>query len=283
MKLIILLFPIILLFVGCNEDSDKKTAQPQTGGAKKFSGVTVELPDGQSLKLIQIRAGEVRMSESSRGGEPPSVVVRLTREYWLGQTPVTQGQWEAVMGNNPSYHIAGGPDAPVEQITWEEAMEFGRRVDEMARRAGIVPEGYVITLPSEAQWEHAARAGTTTLWWFGDEEREITKYAWIATNTAGKTKPVATKPHNPWGLYDMEGNVSEMTLTRTGPLPEGTVVDYIGPGNDSRNRVVRGGTVMFSSRPISYRTFIPQAGTSVLAADRNAAIGLRLAMTPIPH
>src|SRR5690606_12580790 len=107
--------------------------------------------------------------------------VRLTRGYWLGKTPVTQGQWQALMGNNPSHFK--GANLPVERVSWDEAMAFCRRLTERERAAGRLPAGYAYTLASEAQWEYAARAGTTTRWSFGNNEGALGQYAWFDGNS----------------------------------------------------------------------------------------------------
>ncbi|MCK4830086.1 formylglycine-generating enzyme family protein [bacterium] len=117
-------------------------------------------------------------------------------------TEVTQGQWKAIMGNNPSHFKNCGNDCPVEKVTWFDAQEF---IIKLNRREG----GNKYRLPTEAEWEYSCRAGSTSRFSFGDDEGRIGQYAWCQNNSAFRTHPVAQKNPNVWGLYDMHGNVRE--------------------------------------------------------------------------
>jgi len=120
----------------------------------------------------------------------------------MGRYEVTQKEWREVMGNNPSYFK--GDSLPVEQVSWDDVQEFIRKLNE--------EEGTnKYRLPSEAEWEYACRAGTTTRYSFGDSESKLGDYAWYYDNLDGKTHPVGKKKPNPYGLYDMHGNVWEWT------------------------------------------------------------------------
>jgi formylglycine-generating enzyme required for sulfatase activity len=117
----------------------------------------------------------------------------------MGKYEVTQKQWHDVMGNNPS--DLKGDDLPVEQISWYDARDFIKKLNEK--------EGTnKYRLPSEAEWEYAVRAGTNTTYFFGDNISELGDYAWYS-ESPGRTHPVGQKKPNPWGLYDMNGNVNE--------------------------------------------------------------------------
>jgi formylglycine-generating enzyme required for sulfatase activity len=187
--------------------------------------------------------------------EGPQTQVTLTKDFLLGSTCVTQGQWTALMNNNPSYFR--GDMRPVEQVSWNEAQSFRDKLTEHEAAAGRLPAGYVYTLPTEAQWEYACRAGTK-----GDYAGDLMAMAWYAANSrgyaplgtklpnkfsmmfapeGGVTHPVATKQPNAWGLYDMHGNVFEWCSDRFGDYPGGSVTDPTGP-KSGRDRVIRGGS-----------------------------------------
>lgn len=239
---------------------------------------SVELPGGESIDLVWIAPGEFVMGSSSGGerNEGPTTSVRLTKGYWLGRTPVTQGQWQALMGNNPSHFKQSGLDAPVEQVSWEEAMAFCRKLTERERAAGRLPAGYVYTLPSEAQWEYAARAGTTTRWSFGDNESQLGDYGWFTGNSGGQTRPVGQKRANPWGLYDVHGNVWEWTRSWFGDYPGGSVVDHEGP-NSGSSRVNRGGS-WINTASDARSAYRGRTGPG----RRGGNLGFRLALAPSP-
>ena len=134
--------------------------------------------------------------------------MRITRPFYLGKYPVTQEQWEAVMGANPSNFK--GPKDPVEMVSWNDCRQFFTKLNEQSPRPhpGPFPEGEgEFQFPTEAQWEYACRAGSTTLYGFGDDEAQLGDYAWYAANSDGRTHPVGEKKPNAWGLYDMHGNV----------------------------------------------------------------------------
>jgi formylglycine-generating enzyme required for sulfatase activity/serine/threonine protein kinase/WD40 repeat protein len=152
--------------------------------------------------------------------------VHLTSGFWIGRYEVTQTQWTALMKSNPSENQVNQdgtprPSAPVECVTWPEAMDFCGRLTDLERAMGLVPAGWEYTLPTEAQWEYACRAGTTTAYYFGDDGEQLYKYgnyndADVGSRTRkdgfGPPAPVGHYPPNPWKLYDMHGNVSEWCL-----------------------------------------------------------------------
>jgi formylglycine-generating enzyme required for sulfatase activity len=131
--------------------------------------------------------------------EKPVHEVTITQPFYLGECPVTQEQWQAIVGNNPSRF--NGAKRPVDGISWNEAQDFCRAVS--ART------GKTVRLPTEAEWEFACRAGSTTDYCFGDGQAALTEYAWYESNSSGVTHAVGEKRPNAWGLYDMYGNVWE--------------------------------------------------------------------------
>jgi formylglycine-generating enzyme required for sulfatase activity len=173
--------------------------------------------------------------------ERPEHRVTISKGYFLGKTEVTQAQWEAGMGSNPSKWK--GPDLPVEQVNWDDCQNFLKKLTEKCR--GQL-KGRTAQLPTEAQWEYAYRAGTKTKWIHGDNENGIGDYAWTRENSGGQPHPVAQKKPNPWGFYDMGGNLWERCQDWGAPFPAGDAVDPVGPATGTQ-RVMRGGSFDYSS------------------------------------
>jgi formylglycine-generating enzyme required for sulfatase activity len=199
------------------------------------------------LELVKIEPGTFLMgSPSSEAGrydnEGPQTQVRITKEFWMGMYEVTQGQYEAVMWTNPS-GFKGGMNLPVETVSWVDATNFCARLTEQERQVGRLPVGYVYRLPTEAEWEYACRAGTTTRFSYGDDPQDarLGEYAWYSGNSGNQTHPVGAKKPNAWGLYDMHGNVWEWCLDWYVTYPGGSVTNPEGPGSGSY-RVLRGGS-----------------------------------------
>ena len=184
-----------------------------------------------------IPAGRFQMgspsSEEGRSSDETPHKVVLSRGFFMAETECTQAQWESVMRGNPSNFK--GSDRPVEQVSWEEAVEYCRKLTAKQRAEGILPEGWEWRLPTEAEWEYAARAGTT-----GPRYGELDAIAWYAKNSDDQTHPVGQKAANAWGLYDMLGNVWEWCADWRGDYPTGSVTDPTGPSSGS-GRVNRGG------------------------------------------
>jgi formylglycine-generating enzyme required for sulfatase activity len=185
------------------------------------------------MEFVRIPAGRFQMgSTSGDGDEQPVHRVEITQPFYLGTTEVTQSQWESVMGNNPSRFK--GANRPVEQVSWEEVQTFIEKLN--AREPGVT-----YRLPTEAEWEYAARAGTTTAYSFGDSAGDLDEYAWYGGNTGGQTHPVGQKPANGWGLYDVHGNVWEWVQDWYGEYPSSPQGNPSGPPSGA-SRVVRGGS-----------------------------------------
>jgi formylglycine-generating enzyme required for sulfatase activity len=170
---------------------------------------------------------------AGKDNERPVTWVTLTRPFWLGRTEVTQAQWTAVMGRNSSEFR--GDELPVENVSWDDAMEFCRKLTERERAAGRLPAGHAYMLPTEAQWEYACRAGTTS-----DYAGVLDAIAWYDKNSGGLTHPVGTKQPNAWGLADLHGNLWEWCLDWYGNYRGGGVTNPSGPSSGSV-RVARGG------------------------------------------
>ncbi len=204
-----------------------------------------------NIEMVWIAHGSFAMgspfSEAGRLDNETQHLVTLTRGYWLGKYEVTQGQWQAVMGNNPSKFKNAGSNAPVEQVSWDDAMEFCNKLTQKERAEGRLPGGYEYTLPTEAQWEYACRAGTGSVLNNGEKLtstdgqcRNLDEVAWYDENCLSTTHPVGQKKANAWGLYDMHGNVREWCCDWYGTYPSDSVTDPSG-ANSGTQRVLRGG------------------------------------------
>jgi formylglycine-generating enzyme required for sulfatase activity len=193
--------------------------------------------------------------------------VTLSKGFYMQTTEVTQGQWTAVMGHNPSHFTGCGLDCPVESVSWNDVQEFIRRLNENS-------EGEYYRLPKEAEWEYACRAGTSSRFNTGDSESDLDRAGWYRKNSGLKTHPVGLKEPNDWGLYDMHGNVWEWCRDWYGAYSEYPIIDPTGPTNGAL-RVIRGGA--WSSPAGSCRT----AYRGRLDPDyRHHGLGFRLVRLP---
>jgi formylglycine-generating enzyme required for sulfatase activity len=193
------------------------------------------------MLLVPIPAGTFTMGV---GGEAHKVT--LTKPFELGVHEVTQQQYGKVMGSKPIKFK--GPQNPVEQVSWDDAVEFCRRLSELpAEKSG----GHVYRLPTEAEWEYACRAGTTTMYSFGDSETELGVYAWYNENSGRTTHPVGGKKPNAWGLYDMHGNVFEWCQdvynSKAYESRSGITQNPLSTSG-SKSRVLRGGSWTYNCR-----------------------------------
>ena len=252
----------------------------------------LRLPGNVPLEMVWIPPGTFTMGSPSseplrRADEAPQTKVTLSKGFWLGRTHVTIGQWKSVMGrdvraqllhmidDDALYDLGGkrqtkrdymhfsrekaaeylaneSADLPMYFVSWDDAVEFCQRLNVLERAAGRLPAGYEYDLPTEAQWEYAARAGTAGATY----AEPLDDIAWYAANSAdgyqgkgfklasganGGPRTVATKRPNHWGLYDMTGNVWQWCRDWYGPYPGGDVTDPTGPAS-SGGRVNRGGS-----------------------------------------
>jgi len=167
-------------------------------------------------------------------GEQPPHPVEITKPFYLQTTEVSQGQWEKVMGNNPSNFKNCGDDCPVEKVSWYDTQKFISKLNRME-------DTNKYRLPTEAEWEYACKAKTETAYSFGDEVDKLGEYAWYTDNSEKRTHPVGEKKPNAWDLYDMHGNVWEWCQDWYGDYPTNSVVDPKGP-TKGKSRVLRGGS-----------------------------------------
>jgi formylglycine-generating enzyme required for sulfatase activity len=228
---------------------------------------------GVTMRFVYIPPGKFTMgspdSEEGHGAEEgPQHEVTISKPFYMGATEVTQAQYEAVMGTNPSKF----KDAtnPVETVSWDEATEFCKKLSEKTLQA--------VRLPTEAEWEYACRAGTKTRFSFGNSDSILGDYAWHGSNCGGKTNPVGQKKPNAWGLYDMNGNVWEWCADWYGRYPSGASVDPQGPGSGGA-RVLRGGS-WYRAEPHFFRC-ANRAGSRA-PVNRSDAGGFRVVVNFAP-
>lgn len=216
--------------------------------------------------------------ELLRSDDETQHLVRITRGFWMGKFPVTQAQWEGVVGSNPSRF--DGADLPVEGVSWDDISESGGFLDK-ANRFGRAGEAF--SLPTEAQWEYACRAGTTTALNNGMDLTtdygncpNLDQVAWYGGNSGETTHPVGQKKAKAWGLHDMHGNVWEWCSDGYDDYPPGPLVDPRG-ADSGTYRVLRGGSWCLGAnccRAASRTYYNPAYGSY--------GVGFRLARSSVP-
>jgi formylglycine-generating enzyme required for sulfatase activity len=179
-----------------------------------------------SIDFCHVPAGTFRMGRLRNFHR-----VTISKDFYLGKYLVTQAQWEAVMEENPSH--TKGAKWPVENVSWDDCQLF---IERLNRETGK----NIYRLPTEAEWEYACRAGSITAYSFGDDRKQLGDYGWHSANSEGEIHPVGQKTPNPWGFYDMYGNVWEWCKDWYATYPRGLATDPEGPSSGSE-RVLRGG------------------------------------------
>jgi formylglycine-generating enzyme required for sulfatase activity/uncharacterized caspase-like protein len=222
--------------------SQTPTSEPKHFTIEVGKPFKIEFEKGVNLDMVYIPSGKFTMGsppeEKGSEDERPQIKDVNVSAFYMGKYEVTQAQWQAIMGNNPA-NFKDNLQNPVETVSWDDAQEFCKKLSQKTGRE--------FRLPSEAEWEYACRAGTTTAYSFGDNTSLLEVYAWYSDNAGSKTHPVGQKKPNPWGLYDMLGNVWEWCqdsyekyggesdlIRKTGKA--------ITKGNDNRSRLLRGGS-----------------------------------------
>jgi formylglycine-generating enzyme required for sulfatase activity len=253
----------VAILAGCVRNSPQDLAgatnatQPLAQGevhAAATKQSTVE-PSGVVAKseMVTIRGGEFMMGDADEVDAPPHRVA--VSSFLMDKYLVTQEQYQQLMGTNPS-RWKNHPQNPVEQMRWSDAVRY---CNARSQRDGLTPcydltswecdfEANGYRLPTEAEWEYACRAGTTTAYYFGNDEAKLGDHAWFDKNAGGRPRPVGQKRANPWGLYDMCGNVWEWChdLYQVDYYQQSPAQNPRGP-NEGKTRVLRGGAWKFSS------------------------------------
>lgn len=258
-----------------------------------------EIVNSIGMKLVRLPAGKYLrgspVDESGSQDDESQHEVTLTREFFIGVYEVTQAEYELVMRENPSYfpepviHPAvrhpetgrlitpekkersDGSRYPADRISWDDAVRF---CEKLSNRREELRRNRVYRLPSEAEWEYACRAGSTTAFSFGADASLLSQFGWFSENSNQSTHPVGEKQPNAWGLYDMHGNVSEWCLDYHLNYPQESLIDPIGPAN-GRRRVCRGG----NWSELSAANCRSAHREGLASGVKLRAVGLRVVMT----
>jgi formylglycine-generating enzyme required for sulfatase activity len=225
------------------------TLMEELAGTVASALVTIELAPGVKLPMRQVPAGKFTMgspaNEPGRDADEIAHEVVISKSFLLGQTEITQAQWESVMGWNPSQ--PQDPNLPVSNVSWQDAVNFCDRVNDTAPG-----NKYRFRLPTEAEWEYACRAGTRGPFYWGNSPMQLDQFAWSRQKSGGVLRPVTALRPNAWGFYDMQGNVAEWTADWRSPLPAVPQRDPQGPDEGFR-KLHRGGHVLLYM-PKSFRS-----------------------------
>jgi formylglycine-generating enzyme required for sulfatase activity len=213
----------------------------------------IESPVAPFKNFVWITPGSFTIgSESNEAGrgsdEGPQTAIMITQGFWMSQFEVTQAEYIETIGSNPST-FTKDPQQPVEKVNWHEAVAYCRQLTAEATEAGTLPQGHIFRLPTEAEWEYACRAGTSTRFSYGDDpsDSELGEVAWYVENSNSSPHPVGQLEPNPWGLYDMHGNVWEWCYDQWQyAYPGGKLRDFLA-SEDGWLRVARGGSWLYSA------------------------------------
>ena len=248
---------------GVDRSSRGPVEPPETAWRDKVHSVpTIENSVG--MRLVEIAPGEFLIEvKDGQNGDSDRVKVRITRPYLIGQSEVTVGEWRNVMGNTPG--DVDKENLPVTHVSWHDAVEFCEKLSSLPEERR---QGRRYRLPTDAEWEHAYKAGTDAGQWIGIDATMAKDYAWLKSNSQGKNNAVGLKLPNPWSLHDIRGNVWEWVANRSDPfwVPEprdadGVVIDPKGSGrSEAVMRLLRGGSKLdnldsiTTELPPEYRT-----------------------------
>ncbi len=260
-----------LSWAACGSLSAAEPSPELLGLLKTFRSEFVELTPGKDKFPADFQMG----SAAGPPAERPPHRVAIAGPLAMARYEVPQNLWEAVMGSNPSRWK--GPRNSVEMLSFDDAQDFCRRITERLRAAKLIDADQVVRLPSEAEWEYAARAGTTTRYSFGDDASQLDDYAWSTHNAKGNDPPVGAKQPNAWDMYDVHGYLWEWCADAWHDNYQGAPADgspWIADG-DAARRVLRGGSWKDAADQLT-STFRRPAQQAL----KDDAIGLRCVLTP---
>lgn len=220
----------------------QQSSSNATGQLLIGDSITIPVKDGISIDMVRVEAGTFTMGATPEMKDPyddekPTHQVTLTNDYYIGKYEVTQALWKAVMGNNPSKF--NGDNLPVEQVSWDDCQEFINKLNRIT--------GKTFRLPTEAEWEYAARGGKKSRGYQYSGSDNPSDVAWYEDNSSSKTHVVGTKQANELGIYDMSGNVFEWCQDWEGSYSSSSQVNPTG-ANSGSNRVFRGGSWFYTAR-----------------------------------
>jgi formylglycine-generating enzyme required for sulfatase activity/serine/threonine protein kinase len=263
----------------------QKEADADFEQARRLTNPQSKRPDPVTnsigMVLVHIPAGEFLMgtpeNDPTKAWDEIPHRVRISKSFFMGKYEVTQAQYQKVMGKNPSYcaRLPNPEQHPVEQVSWDDAVAFCRAISELPDEKAA---GRSYRLPTEAEWEYACRAGTTTAYHFGNDPNDLSKYALFGGHKAGvwATQKVGIKLPNAWGLHDMHGNVWEWCADEYGPYRVATeVVDPQGP-DKGVGKVARGGSWDYGA--VKCRSAQRFGGEVLTRSFTNFAFGFRVVM-----
>jgi formylglycine-generating enzyme required for sulfatase activity len=222
---------------------------PAATGSKFYRAISVS---STPTNFVYIPAGTFLMGSSNTevgrfSDEGPVTTVTLSSGIWMTTNMVTQAEYSSITGTNPSSFV--DMSRPVDQVTWFQATNYCDLLTKAQLAGGLIPPGTAYRLPTEAEFEYAARAGTTTRFYYGDDPGylNLTNQAWYLDNSDSQSQPVGQMPPNPWGLRDMEGNMWEWCMDWYDYYSGSKVTDPAGP-SDGTLRVLRGGSWLDENR-----------------------------------
>jgi formylglycine-generating enzyme required for sulfatase activity len=233
----VILMHVVGTAVGGQDSPVAGSERTDMKGSEHRKEISFDLGNGVKMEFVLIPAGSFVMgNDEGDAEERPAHKVTISKPFYMGKFKVTQQQWAAVMGKNPS-HFQGAQN-PVERVCWEDCQALLKKLNEKLAASDVT-----FSLPTEAEWEYACHAGSNSQYAFGDSDAMLADYGWFEGNADGRTHPVGEKKPNAWGLYDMQGNVWEWCADwydgdyyKTSPA-----VDPSGPASGA-SRVLRGGS-----------------------------------------
>ena len=246
--------------------STNTTVPTSTGSTLSGNTITIPVKKGISIDMVRVEAGTFTMGataemEDPEDDEKPTHRVTLSNDYYIGKYEVTQGLWQAVMGNNPSNFK--GDNLPVEQVSWYECQDFLSKLNRLT--------GKKFRLPTEAEWEYAARGGNKSRGYQYSGSNNLSDVAWYRVNSGDKTHAVGTKQANELGIYDMSGNVWEWCQDWYGNYSSSSQTNPTGATSGS-DRVVRGGSW-------DYYAWLCRSSYRYVAPNYRCGLGLRLVLS----